>query len=431
MVHNVRALDARAGRRHARCASASSGATARPRGAAYRELVAQPERPARARGRRDRAPLSQACCAGSAATTSTSSPADDRAGTQPRAAAGRLRGHARLLRRASSSTLHAAADRTRCSASAISRRFYDGDGRDAAHRRARARGGRAGRPHDDRPGPRHPAVPADDRTLHARASRTRCCWSSSPATTRTSSCAGSPARRADGRSRLPGRAWSRSLDPGAAGAIWDVRKAGLNIMMSMKGDGKPVSFIEDCAVPLEHLADYTDRLTERLPQARHARHLVRPCLGRHPARAADPQHASRRRAPRRCARSPRRPPRWCASTRARTRASTATASCARNATRRCSARAWSRAFEEVKDAFDPRGLSIRARSCAPPHMDDRTLFRFQARLPPLPLDTGTRLVGMGRLRRRRGDVQQQRRLPQVRRRRHVPVLPRHAATRSI
>ena len=44
--------------------------------------------------------------------------------------------------------------------------------------------------------------------------------------------------------------------------LWEVRKAGLNIMMSMKGDGKPVSFIEDCAVPLEHLAEYTDRLTE-------------------------------------------------------------------------------------------------------------------------------------------------------------------------
>ncbi len=43
--------------------------------------------------------------------------------------------------------------------------------------------------------------------------------------------------------------------------LWDVRKAGLNIMMSMKGDGKPVSFIEDCAVPLEHLAEYTERLT--------------------------------------------------------------------------------------------------------------------------------------------------------------------------
>jgi len=45
-------------------------------------------------------------------------------------------------------------------------------------------------------------------------------------------------------------------------SLWDVRKAGLNIMMSMKGDGKPVSFIEDCAVPLEHLAEYTSALTE-------------------------------------------------------------------------------------------------------------------------------------------------------------------------
>jgi FAD/FMN-containing dehydrogenase len=43
--------------------------------------------------------------------------------------------------------------------------------------------------------------------------------------------------------------------------VWEVRKAGLNIMMSMKGDGKPVSFIEDCAVPLEHLAEYTSRLS--------------------------------------------------------------------------------------------------------------------------------------------------------------------------
>jgi Fe-S oxidoreductase len=44
--------------------------------------------------------------------------------------------------------------------------------------------------------------------------------------------------------------------------LWEVRKAGLNIMMSLKGDGKPVSFIEDCAVPLEHLAEYTDTLTQ-------------------------------------------------------------------------------------------------------------------------------------------------------------------------
>jgi len=51
------------------------------------------------------------------------------------------------------------------------------------------------------------------------------------------------------------------LDDAPQKNLWEVRKAGLNIMMSLRGDGKPVSFIEDCAVPLEHLAEYTDALT--------------------------------------------------------------------------------------------------------------------------------------------------------------------------
>lgn len=52
------------------------------------------------------------------------------------------------------------------------------------------------------------------------------------------------------------------LEPARQKPVWEVREACLNIMMSMKGDGKPISFIEDCAVPLEHLADYTDAVTE-------------------------------------------------------------------------------------------------------------------------------------------------------------------------
>ncbi len=52
------------------------------------------------------------------------------------------------------------------------------------------------------------------------------------------------------------------LDPGLQNAITEVRTAGLNIMMSMKDEGKPVSFVEDCAVPLEHLAEYTDQLSQ-------------------------------------------------------------------------------------------------------------------------------------------------------------------------
>lgn len=44
--------------------------------------------------------------------------------------------------------------------------------------------------------------------------------------------------------------------------IGEVRKSGLNIMMSMKSEGKPVSFVEDCAVELPDLAAYTAGLTE-------------------------------------------------------------------------------------------------------------------------------------------------------------------------
>ncbi|MGF1552117.1 MAG: FAD-binding and (Fe-S)-binding domain-containing protein [Paracoccaceae bacterium] len=52
-----------------------------------------------------------------------------------------------------------------------------------------------------------------------------------------------------------------AVAPGLQGRIGEVRKQGLNIMMSMKTDGKPVSFVEDCCVRLEDLADYTERLT--------------------------------------------------------------------------------------------------------------------------------------------------------------------------
>ncbi len=53
-----------------------------------------------------------------------------------------------------------------------------------------------------------------------------------------------------------------AIDPEFQQQIWSVRKAALNIVMSMKGDGKPISFIEDCAVPLDKLAEYTRRLGE-------------------------------------------------------------------------------------------------------------------------------------------------------------------------
>ncbi|MPZ10424.1 MAG: FAD-binding protein [Kiloniellaceae bacterium] len=53
-----------------------------------------------------------------------------------------------------------------------------------------------------------------------------------------------------------------AVDPDFQKQIWEVRKQGLNIMMSMKSERKPVSFVEDCAVQLPDLAEYTRRLTE-------------------------------------------------------------------------------------------------------------------------------------------------------------------------
>lgn len=67
-------------------------------------------------------------------------------------------------------------------------------------------------------------------------------------------------------------------DPALQNAITELRKSGLNIMMSMKDQRKPISFVEDCAVPLEHLAEYTARLTE--------------CFERHGTRGTWYAHAS-------------------------------------------------------------------------------------------------------------------------------------------
>ena len=97
----------------------------------------------------------------------------------------------------------------------------------------------------------------------------------------------------------------RMTDAGAQKALWEVRKAGLNIMMSMRGDGKPVSFIEDCAVPLEHLAEYVDALdarcsrsTARAAPGTRTRRSARCMCGRSSTCGAT--------ARRRCARSPKK-----------------------------------------------------------------------------------------------------------------------------
>ena len=177
-----------------------------------------------------------------------------------------------------------------------------------------------------------------------------------------------------------------ATDPAFQGAVWEVRKQGLNIMMSMKGDGKPISFIEDCAVSLDDLADYTDRLTNifkkygtygtfyahasvgclhvrpvlNLKQdmevkkmraiAEETFAMVREYKGSHSGEHGDglvrsgfhePMFGSR----------------------------------------------LVHAFEEVKDSFDPDGLFNPGKVVRPPKMDDRTLFRFKPDYRTATIDT--------------------------------------------
>src|SRR3954468_6066975 len=177
-----------------------------------------------------------------------------------------------------------------------------------------------------------------------------------------------------------------ATDPAFQSAVWEVRKQGLNIMMSMKGDGKPISFIEDCAVALEDLAEYTDRLTRvfekhgtygtwyahasvgtlhvrpviNLKQelevkkmraiAEEAFAMVREYKGSHSGEHGDGYVRSEFHEPMFGSRIVR-------------------------------------AFEEVKDKFDPGGLLNPGKIVRPPKMDDRSLFRFKPGYTHLPVET--------------------------------------------
>ena len=168
--------------------------------------------------------------------------------------------------------------------------------------------------------------------------------------------------------------------------FWNVRKSGLNIMMSMKGDGKPISFIEDCAVPLEDLAEYTDRLTNVFAKhgtkgtwyahasvgclhvrpvvnlkeeegagtmraiAEEAFEMVREYKGSHSGEHGDGIVRSE-------FHRPMFGDRMIAN------------------------------FEEVKDLFDPQGIMNPGKIVHPPKFDDRSLLRFKPDYAPLKLDT--------------------------------------------
>ena len=178
-----------------------------------------------------------------------------------------------------------------------------------------------------------------------------------------------------------------ATEPGFQRAVWDVRKAGLNIMMSMKGDGKPVSFVEDCAVRLEDLADYTRRLDEIF-----ARHGTRGTWYAHASVGTLHVRPIIDLKVEEGARSMRAIAEECFEMVREYRGSHSGEhgdGIVRSefhesmfGTRLVSA------FEEVKDTFDPDGLFNPGKIVRPERMDDRELFRYRPGYAPLPVETG-------------------------------------------
>ena len=167
----------------------------------------------------------------------------------------------------------------------------------------------------------------------------------------------------------------RAIDPAFQADIAAVREAGLNIMMSMKGDGKPVSFIEDCAVDLDDLADYTEQLNEVFE--RHGSrgtwyaHASVGCLHVRPVlNMKDPKDVSKMRSVAEEAFALVREYKGSHSGEHGDGLVRSEFHEQMFGTRIV------RAFEEVKNAFDPIGMLNPNRITQPPKMDDRTLFRY-------------------------------------------------------
>ena len=165
------------------------------------------------------------------------------------------------------------------------------------------------------------------------------------------------------------------LERSSQAAVWDMRKAGLNIVMSMKGDGKPISFVEDCAVSLADLPEYTDRLTEIF--RRHGTHgtwyahasvgclHVRPVLNMKDVRDVRAMRAIAEEA----------------FAMVRAYQGSHSGEHGDGIVRSEFHEAMFgprlvRAFEDIKTCFDPAGLFNPGKIVRPHSMDDRTLFRY-------------------------------------------------------
>ena len=191
-----------------------------------------------------------------------------------------------------------------------------------------------------------------------------------------------------------GREVRRAEDPAAQAAIWAVRRAGLSIVMSMKGERKPVSIVEDCAIPLPALAEFGASVEE--------------IFARHGTSATWYAHASVG-----CLHV--RP-----SLNMKDAGDIATFRGVAEEVLREAVRlggSWSgehgdgilrsefiepllggrlaRAFGEVKEAFDPAGMMNPGKIVAARRMDDRELFRYGPRYDPKPLPVAMDWSGQG------------------------------------
>jgi FAD/FMN-containing dehydrogenase/Fe-S oxidoreductase len=59
-----------------------------------------------------------------------------------------------------------------------------------------------------------------------------------------------------------GYAYVRAFDPAQQANIWKVRKAGLGLLLGMKGERKPIAFVEDCAVEPSKLPEFFVKFRE-------------------------------------------------------------------------------------------------------------------------------------------------------------------------